>query len=156
MLENNRIEYKRELTDRFERSVVSFLNYAGGGEIILGIDNSGKVTGISNPDMTQLKIVDRIKNNIKPQTLGLFDVVLDKIDNKDVIRVIVSAGRQRPYYIRKFGMTEQGCFIRVGSSSQPMSEQMIEELLAKRQQITLQSTLSPRQKESRFIIVVVG
>jgi len=145
MLENNRIEYKRELNDRFERSVVSFLNYAGGGEIVLGIDNSGEVTGITNPDTVQLKIVDRIKNNIKPQTLGLFDVVLDKIDNNDIIRVIVSAGRQRPYYIRKFGMTEQGCFIRVGSSSQPMSEQMIEDLLAKRQQITLQTMPSPRQ-----------
>ena len=145
MLENNRIEYKRELNDRFERSVVSFLNYAGGGEIVLGIDNSGKVTGISNPDTVQLKIVDRVKNNIKPQTLGLFDVILDKIDNKDVIRVIVSAGRQRPYYIRKFGMTEQGCFIRVGSSSQPMTEHMIENLLAKRQQITLQTMTSPRQ-----------
>ena len=34
--ENNRIEYKRDLNDRFERSVVSFLNYAGGGEIVLG------------------------------------------------------------------------------------------------------------------------
>ncbi len=42
--------------------------------------------------------------------------------------------------------TEQGCFIRVGSSTQPMTEQMIEELLAKRQQITLQSMLAPRQQ----------
>ena len=29
MPENNRIEYKRELNDRFERAIVSFLNYAG-------------------------------------------------------------------------------------------------------------------------------
>jgi predicted HTH transcriptional regulator len=42
-------------------------------------------------------------------------------------------------------MSEQGCFIRVGSSAQPMSEQMIEELIAKRQQITLQSMIAPRQ-----------
>jgi hypothetical protein len=28
--ESNRIEYKRELTDKFERSVVAFLNYPGG------------------------------------------------------------------------------------------------------------------------------
>jgi predicted HTH transcriptional regulator len=145
MLENNRTEYKRELNDRFERSVVSFLNYSGGGEIVLGVDNIGKVTGISNTDATQLKIVDRVRNNIKPQTLGLFDVVLDKIDNKDIIRVIVSCGQQRPYYVRKFGMTEQGCFIRIGSSSQPMSEQMIEDLLCKRQRITLQTMTSPRQ-----------
>jgi len=145
MQENNRTEYKRELNDRFERAVTSFLNYAGGGEIIIGVDDDGNVAGLPNADATQLKIVDRIRNNIRPQTLGLFDVVLDKMDGKDIIRVIVSCGQQRPYYIRKLGMSEQGCFIRVGSSSQPMSEQMIEELLSKRQRLTLQTMASPSQ-----------
>jgi predicted HTH transcriptional regulator len=145
MHEDNRTEFKRELNDRFERAVVSFLNYVGGGEVILGVDDSGEVVGINDADATQLKIVDRIRNNIKPQTLGLFDVVQSNIDGKEVIRVIVSCGQQRPYYIRKFGMSERGCFIRVGNSSQPMSEQMIDELLSKRQQITIQTMLSPRQ-----------
>ena len=144
MQENNRIEYKRELNDRFERAVVSFLNYAGGGEVIIGMDNDGNAVGLVDTDGEQLKIVDRIRNNIRPQTLGLFDVVQSQIDGKDVIRVIVSCGQQRPYYIRQFGMSEKGCFIRVGSSSQPMSEQMIEELIAKRQQVTLQTMPSPR------------
>ena len=145
MQETNRVEFKRELNNRFERAVVSFLNYAGGGEILIGMDDNEIAVGIEDTDTVQLQIVDRIRNNIRPQTLGLFDVVLTKIDGKSIIRVIVSCGQQRPYYIRKMGISEQGCFIRVGSSSQPMSEQMIEELLAKRQQITLQSMNSPRQ-----------
>jgi predicted HTH transcriptional regulator len=145
MQENNRTEFKRELNDRFERAVVSFLNYAGGGEIIIGIADNGEVIGVVDTDGEQLKIVDRIRNNIRPQTLGLFDVVQDTLDGKDIIRVIVSCGQQRPYYIRKFGMSEQGCFIRVGSSAQPMSEHLIEELLSKRQQLSLQTMLSPRQ-----------
>ena len=145
MQETNRIEYNRELNDRFERAVVSFLNYSGGGEILVGVDDDGSAFGVTDADTVQLQIVDRIRNNIRPQTLGLFDVVLTQIDCKDVIRIIVSCGQQRPYYIRKYGMSEKGCFIRVGSSAQPMSEQMMEELLAKRQQITLQSMLSPRQ-----------
>jgi predicted HTH transcriptional regulator len=145
MQENNRTEFKRELNNRFERAVVSFLNYAGGGEIIIGVSDDGAVAGVTDADAEQLKIVNRIRNNIRPQTLGLFDVVQSQIDGKDVIRVIVSCGQQRPYYIRKYGMSELGCFIRVGSSSQPMSEQMIEELLSKRQHITLQTMLSPRQ-----------
>jgi predicted HTH transcriptional regulator len=143
--ESNRIELKRELNERLERAVVSFLNYPGGGEIIIGVEDNGEAVGISDLDSTQLKIIDRIRNNIKPQTLGLFDVVLSEIEGKKIIRIIVSCGQQRPYYIRKFGMSEQGCFIRVGASSQPMAEQMIEELLSKRQQINLQSMLSPRQ-----------
>jgi hypothetical protein len=75
----------------------------------------------------------------------LFDIVQGQIDGKDIIRAIVPCGQQRPYYVRKLGMSEQGCFVRVGSFSQPMSEQMIEELLSKRQRITLQSMASPRQ-----------
>ncbi|MCL2078465.1 MAG: putative DNA binding domain-containing protein [Oscillospiraceae bacterium] len=145
MHENNRLEFKRELNDRLERAVVSFLNYPGGGEILIGIDDSGSAIGILEMDATQLKITNRIRNNLRPQTLGLYDIVQDVVDGKDIIRVIVSCGQQRPYYIRKHGMTEQGCFIRVGNSSQPMSEQMIEELISKRQQITLQSMISPRQ-----------
>jgi predicted HTH transcriptional regulator len=145
MKETNRIEFKRELSDRFECSVVSFLNYAGGGEILIGVNDNGVAVGVNNADVLQLQIVDRIRNNIRPQTLGLFDIVLTKINDIDVIRVIVSCDQQRPYYIRKMGMSEQGCFVRVGSSTQPMSEQMIEELLSKRQQITLHSMLSPRQ-----------
>ena len=145
MQESNRVEFKRELNDRLERAVVSFLNYAGGGEVLIGVEDNGVAVGVADMDGTQLKIIDRIRNNIRPQTLGLFDVVQYNIDGKDIIRVIVSCGQQRPYYIRKYGMTEQGSFIRVGNSSQPMNEQMIEELISKRQQISLQSMISPRQ-----------
>ena len=145
MQESNRIEYKREVNDCFERAVVSFLNYSGGGEILVGVDDDGMTYGVTDTDAIQLQIVDRIRNNIRPQTLGLFDVVLTQIDGMDVIRVIVSCGQQRPYYIRKYGMSEKGCFIRVGSSAQPMSEQMIEELFAKRQQLSLQTMPAPCQ-----------
>ncbi|MDR0548452.1 MAG: ATP-binding protein [Deltaproteobacteria bacterium] len=96
MQENSRTELKRELNDRFERSVASFLNYAGGGEIIIGVDDDGSAVGVANTDAEQLKIVDRIRNNIRPQTLGLFDVAQDKIEDKDIIRVIVSCGQRHP------------------------------------------------------------
>ena len=148
MHESNRVEFKHELNDNLERSVVSFLNYPGGGEILIGIDDEGEVCGISDPDAVQLKIVDRIRNNIRPQTLGLFDIVLTKVESQNVIQVIISCGQQRPYYIRRRGMTEEGCFIRVGSSAQPITEQMIEELIAKRQQVSLLSMSSPRQNLS--------
>jgi predicted HTH transcriptional regulator len=145
MTETNRFEYKRELNDRLERAVVSFLNYPGGGEVLIGVGDDGVAYGVDDPDGIQLMIVDRVRNNIRPQTLGLFEVVQKQVDEKDIIQIIVSCGQQRPYYIRRMGMSEKGCFYRVGSSSQPMSEQMIEELISSRQKVTLQSTPSPRQ-----------
>ena len=145
MLENNRVEFKRELNDRLERTIVSFMNYPGGGEVLIGVDDNGNAVGIGNTDITQLAIINRIRDSVKPQPLGLFDVIVDKIDGHDIIRIIVSCGQQRPYYIKKYGMTEKGCYIRVGNSSQQMSEQMIDELLSKRQQISLHTMISPRQ-----------
>jgi predicted HTH transcriptional regulator len=78
--------------------------------------------------------------------MGLFDVISEEHGGKYIIRVVVSAGERRPYYLRTRGMTEDGCFIRVGSSSQPMNEQMIESLVSSRQTVSLQTTRSPRQK----------
>jgi predicted HTH transcriptional regulator len=98
--ETNRIEFKRELGDGFEKAVVSFLNYAGGGEILIGVDDGGNAVGIDNVDALQLQIVDRIRNNIRPQTLGLFDIVLTLVDGKGVISVVVSCGPQRKVAVR--------------------------------------------------------
>ncbi len=85
LFESNRIEYKAALTEMFEREVVAFLNYQEGGTIYIGIDDKGDVVGVEEADSTQLKIVDRIKNNILPNTLGLFDVVLEFRDKNLII-----------------------------------------------------------------------
>jgi len=144
--ETNRIEYKRELNDKLERTVVSFLNYSGGGELLIGVDDNGVAVGLADIDGDQCKIVDRIRNNIRPTVLGLFEVVKTELDGKNIIRVVVSSGTQKPYYIRNRGRSESGCFIRVGNSVQPMTEEMIEDLLSRRQKASLQTTVSPRQK----------
>jgi predicted HTH transcriptional regulator len=148
--ESNRIEFKREIDegDKLEKAVVSFLNYNGGGEIFIGIADDGTVVGIADSDGDQRKIADRLGNNIRPKILGLFDVIAEKQEGKDVIRIVVSSGTQKPYYIRKKGMTEDGCFVRVGASAQPMTEAMIERLLQHRQANTLSTTVSSRQKLS--------
>ena len=85
--ETNRIENKEQLTEDFEQEVIAFLNYKEGGIIYVGIRKDGQVVGVQDVDLTQLQIKDRIKNNIQPSTLGLFDVVVEKIDDKDVIKI---------------------------------------------------------------------
>lgn len=77
--ETNRIEYKRELTDGLEKEAIAFLNYREGGIIYIGIDKTGKVVGVSDIDSDLLKIKDRLKNNIMPSCMGLFDVSTETI-----------------------------------------------------------------------------
>ena len=143
-MESNRIEYKKELTDNLEKEVIAFLNYRDGGVIYLGIDDSGNIVGINDADTVQLAVKDRIKNNIQPSALGLFDVILEHKDGKNIIKIIVAGGSEKPYYLRKFGMSEKGCFIRVGSASEPMTQDMIDSLYSRRVRNTIGKMESPR------------
>lgn len=143
--ETNRIENKEQLNEDFEQEVIAFLNYKEGGIIYVGIRKDGQVVGIKDIDLTQLQIKDRIKNNIQPSTLGLFDVVVEIIENKEVIKVVISSGTEKPYYLRKKGRTPEGCYIRIGSSKERMTERMIEEMFARRIKNSLKEIESPRQ-----------
>jgi len=150
MKESNRVELKRKLTDSLEKEVVAFLNYREGGHIYIGVsDSTGTVVGVSNPDAIQLKIKDRIKNNIMPSTLGLFDVIAEQHDGKEIIKITVASGSEKPYYLKKQGMSERGCFIRVGSASEPMPVRMIEDLFSKRIRSSI-GTIKSRKKDLTF------
>jgi len=52
--------------------------------------------------------------------MGLFDVITVNMGAKDVVKIIISSGPEKPYYIRKFGMSPNGCLIRVGTTVQEM------------------------------------
>lgn len=144
--ETNRIENKEQLNEDFEQEVIAFLNYKEGGIIYVGVRKDGKVVELEDIDLTQLQIKDRIKNNIQPSTLGLFDVTVETIDNKEVIKVIISSGTEKPYYLRRKGRTPEGCYIRVGSSKERMTERMIDDMYAKRVKHSLKEIDSPRQE----------
>ena len=137
MYENETTEFKEILNDKLEREVVAFLNTPHGGSIYIGIADDGNVVGVNNPDALQREIKDRIKNNISPSTLGLFEIVTPAIDEKVCIQVIVSGGNQRPYFIRRYGMSPEGCYFRVGSTTEKMTDSMIMDLFQRRQKETL-------------------
>ncbi len=79
-----------------------------------------------------LKIKDRLKNNILPSVMGLFDIIEELRDEKGIIKINLASGPEKPYYIKKKGMSNKGCFIRLGTAAEPMTTRMIDELYAKR------------------------
>lgn len=144
MTENHRIEYKRELTDDLEKQVVAFLNAREGGVVYIGIDDDGNAVGLNNCDQLQLVLKDRLKHNIQPSIMGLFEILHEQRAGKDVLHITVAGGLEKPYYLKKFGMTEKGCFIRIGSAAEPMPQAMIESYYGKRVRNTIGRMESPR------------
>ncbi len=145
LCESNIVELKKELNDKLEKEIVAFLNYRDGGDLYIGVDDNGNAVDLGDIDSIQCAIADRIKNNIRPSTLGLFDVVKEQYQGKPIIHIIVSSGPEKPYYLKRHGMSAVGCFIRIGTSSQPMTQDMIDDLYARRTHNSLRKVPSPRQ-----------
>ena len=145
LLEDKRTEFKVKLTDSLEKEVIAFLN-TDGGNIFIGVDDKGNINGnLGNLDLLQRTIKDRIKDNIMPSTLGLFDVAVNEKNGKKYIQIIVAKGNERPYYLRGMGMTPDSCFIRVGSSVESMNNETILNLFSKRTRNSLKNIKSPKQ-----------
>lgn len=144
--ESNRIEFKRELNAKLEKEIVAFLNYREGGTVYIGVDDEGSVIGIQNVDDAQLKIKDRLKNNIMPSTMGLFDVICETYNDKNYIKINIASGPEKPYYVKKYGMSTLGCSIRIGSSAESMTQSMIEKMFSSRTRKSIGKIKSPNQK----------
>ena len=67
-----------------------------GGILYIGIDDDLTVYGVENPDEIQRQIADRIKNNIRGECLGLYDIVLEKRNAKIIVKIIISSGTEKP------------------------------------------------------------
>ena len=147
MTETDRIEYKRELSPDIdlEEEAVAFLNRREGGILYIGIDKAGKPVGVKDIDGDILKIKDRLRNNILPSAMGLFDVTADEVGGVKIIKVFFAGGSEKPYYLKRYGMTPKGCFIRVGTACEPMPEAMIEDLFARRVRNSIGRIRSVRQ-----------
>ena len=147
MTETNRIEFKRELANDLdiEKEVIAFLNYKEGGYIYIGIDKKGQTVGVEDPDGCMLKLKDRIKNNISPSAMGLFDIATETKDGKSIVKVTVASGMDKPYFKTKYGMTPRGAFIRVGTSVEALQQEQIDRLFAMRTRNSISKIVSNRQ-----------
>lgn len=148
--ENSTTEFKRQLNESLEKEVVAFLNSAKGGDLYIGVDDDGEVVGVDDVDALMLAISDRIKNNIQPTCLGLFDVYAQEHDGKTIIHVVVTRGTEKPYYLKRYGQSPAGCFIRVGSGVQPMTTGMIDQVYAGRVRNSLRNIPAPTTLKLTF------
>lgn len=144
MIETNNVEFKRELNDKLEKEMISFLN-SNGGHIFIGINDDGSTYGVSNIDELQLIIKDRIKDKIAPSPIGFFELIAEIRDGKDVLHIIVASGNEKPYYIKKYGMCPQGAYTRIGSACVQLTEKQIFDLFSRRTRTSLTNIVSPIQ-----------
>ena len=129
--ENHNTELKEKLNDSLVKEIVSFLNTFD-GKIYIGINKQRKVVGISENnnkdklDEVLRKISDIITDQISPRCVEYVSVNHIVIDGKDVAEISVNKGKEL-YYIKKYGLSEKGCYIREGTSTKSLTPEEIKQ-----------------------------
>ena len=126
--ENQNIEFKQEYVTDIRKEVMGFAN-AEGGTVYVGVRKDGAVLGINNPDGVMLQIVNSLKDALAPDIMPFVRVNTVEIEEKQVIEIDVTTGTNRPYYLREKGLKPSGVYVRKGSSTQPMTEEGIREMI---------------------------
>ena len=128
--ESKNLEFKVQRpknSTKYMKSVVAFAN-GEGGRIIFGIDDkTRRVEGIPKEQVfSEINaITEAISDSCEPTIIP--DVYLQQIDDKAVIVVEISPGKQRPYYIKAAGIKD-GTYIRVAGTTRPADRDLTAEM----------------------------
>ena len=128
LFENQNIEFKQEYVPDIRKEVMGFAN-AEGGTVYVGIRKDGTVFGVGDPDGVMLQIVNSLKDALAPDIMPFVRVNSVEIEGKQVVEINVTTGTNRPYYLREKGLKPSGVYVRKGSSTQPMTEEGIREMI---------------------------
>ena len=128
--ESKNVEFKVQRPKdsvKYIKTVVAFSN-GEGGRIVFGVDDvTREVVGI--PKDIVFSEIDAITAAISDscEPVVIPDVYLQTIDDKTIIIAEISAGKQRPYYIKSLGIKD-GTYIRVSGTSRPAGRDLTAEM----------------------------
>lgn len=122
--ENERIECKREYVDDIAKEVIAFAN-TDGGEIYVGVNDDGTPAPLSDVDDTYTRITNCVRDSVAPDVTIFTKYTL----NDGIIKVDISEGSSKPYYLKSKGLKPSGVYIRQGTSSVQASPDQIRQMI---------------------------
>jgi len=127
--EGLKIEFKERLSS-IDREIVAFANTSG-GTIYLGVDDAGKIIGISINNALKSQITD-IAHNIDPS----IKVSLHEFRHEKVLAIQVPSGHDKPY------RCTEGFYVRNGPSTQKLKRDDIVMLINHSDKIRFDESLN--------------
>jgi len=139
--ESEKLEFKRVATSEIYKEVVAFAN-TDGGTLIIGVDDNGNIEPLANIDETYTSITNGIRDNIAPDVTLFIKYNLDK---NQTIKLEISEGTYKPYYLKSKGLKPSGVYVRQGSSSVPASPEHIRQMIKEADGDVFEEFPSPNQ-----------
>lgn len=113
--EKQNVEFKKELSNEFLETIVSFAN-TNDGVILLGVDNRKKVVGFFEDfDKTEKKIRGMISGKCEPSNIETI-IEHKESEGMPIVIVRVKEGSEKPYILK-----EKGPYIRIDERDLVMS-----------------------------------
>lgn len=122
-VESQTLEFKEQFNDSCKHTIVAFLSH-GSGTIYIGINKNGKPVKLDDIDTIQRDISNFLIDQVSPRCIELVKTSLEDVDGYTVIKITVTQG-DKLFYIKKYGLSVKGCYIRVGSTTREMTDEEI-------------------------------
>lgn len=123
-MKSETVELKEIYTPDIRKEVIAFAN-TNGGIIYIGVKDNGKIIGVDNPDFIMQQVLNALRDSIRPDVSMFSKISLLKERDKFYIKLEVSQGTRKPYYLIDKGLKSIGVYVRRGTSSTPVSEDAI-------------------------------
>ncbi|MFO7992029.1 MAG: helix-turn-helix domain-containing protein [Thermoplasmata archaeon] len=119
--ESSTVEFKESLKLRnMILEAVSSLSNSTGGVILVGITDSGKISGVDVGENTLERLANRIKQNTDPQVYP--EIITKKIDEKEIVVIRVKESQEKPVFYK------DKAYKRVGKSTHKLNSSEIRNL----------------------------
>ena len=128
-IESETVELKREYIKDIRKEIVAFANTEG-GTIYIGVEDSGEIVGVGNPDEVMLSVLNSIRDSVRPDIMGFVSGKILEIDDKEIVQIDIQKGPDCPYYLKDKGLVPNGVYIRNGTASNPASTYVIKRMIS--------------------------
>lgn len=124
LYESETVELKEIYTSDLKKEIIAFAN-TNGGTIYIGVHDGGKIVGLDNADFVMQQISNALRDSIRPDVSMFTNIELLQEDKKFFIKLTVSQGTKKPYYLSDKGLKPTGVYVRSGTISAPASADAI-------------------------------
>ena len=124
LYESETIELKEIYTADLKKEIVAFAN-TNGGTIYIGVNDDGEIVGLDDADFVMQQISNSLRDSIRPDVSMFTNIELLQEKSKFFIKLTVSQGTKKPYYLSDKGLKPTGVYVRSGTTSAPASEDAI-------------------------------
>ena len=126
--ESETVDLKQDYSESIRKDIIAFLN-TNGGIIYIGVNDDGKVTGVSSTDQLIQRIANMVRDSIRPDATMFVHYETEEAGGLQIVKVSVSRGTGRPYYWVEKGMRSSGVYVRQGTSAAPATETAIRQMI---------------------------